>query len=391
MVSRPLGNFTYSAWMSARSWAVTGGTGRYAAPPTTAAPAIMPPNTAQYRPLPPIAHPPDPIAQVITHQQRAVRRHDHTNRPPPLVLSHEPSGDEILSGRGPAALQVNPHDFVARLLRPVPGAVIAHECITLVVGREHRPRVEREPEGRRVRLHRQRRRLDARAVGPGILGVGLIREIALRPPVPLAVLENIQMLGRDVVAQVVAVVVVRPKLARGGVEGEGGGFSPAGTAQARTTDASQSSRVIVVCSFASLPRTPTDVRCYRPFLAYTPCSALSPGGIVSRLRNACSAARSTSAVTAASISSSCFTVIPSVFEYSSYIPIGSRLPQCSNSAAATVSRASRSSWVACPPIRNVSATSSAGPPPRRHRSAASCVAAYASSTLLPSNAAPGMP
>src|SRR5882724_10964475 len=90
--------------------------------PTT--PTAIPP--VRLTALPPMAHPPDPVAQVITHQHRAVRRHDHANRPAPLALSHEPSGDEILSGRGPTALHVNPHDFVAGLLRTVPGAVIGH-------------------------------------------------------------------------------------------------------------------------------------------------------------------------------------------------------------------------------------------------------------------------
>src|SRR2546430_606492 len=69
--------------------------------------------------LVPIAHPPDPIAQVIAHQQRSVRRHSHADRPSPLALSHEPSADEILRGSRPTVLHVSPFDFVARLLRSV--------------------------------------------------------------------------------------------------------------------------------------------------------------------------------------------------------------------------------------------------------------------------------
>ena len=71
-----------------------------------------------------------------------------------------------------------------------------------------------------MRLYGQRRGLDAGAVGPGELGVGLVRKIALRPTVPPAVLQDVQVLRRDVVAQVVAVVVVRPKVTGGGVKGE---------------------------------------------------------------------------------------------------------------------------------------------------------------------------
>src|SRR2546423_5436993 len=90
---------------------------------------------------------------------------------------------------------------------------------------------------------------------------------------------------------------------------------------------------------------------YRP-LAYTPPNALSPLGILSRLAIASSAAFATTAVTSASISPSCFALTPSSFRYSSYSPTGSRLPHDRNSSGGNVSRASRSSCVACPPIRN---------------------------------------
>src|SRR5205823_6407783 len=62
-----------------------------------------------------------------------------------------------------------------------------------------------------------------------------------------------------------------------------------------------------------------------PF-AYTPTSADSLGGILSRLRSASSAARSTSAVTSASMSASRVAATPRCFRYSSYKPIGSRRP-----------------------------------------------------------------
>ena len=114
-------------------------------------------------------------------------------------------------------------------------------------------------------------------------------------------------------------------------------------------------------------------------------------GIFSRLPTASSAARSTSAVTSFSTASSSGAFQPSSFRYSSYSPIGSRCPHALKSLSGNVSRASRSSCVACPPIRNVSATSSAGPSPFRQRVAAIRVAAYASSTLLPSSFAPHAP
>src|SRR5258708_29892800 len=86
-----------------------------------------------------------------------------------------------------AVLHMHPHNFGARWYRAIPGAVIRHERVTGVVRGKPGARVECEPQGCRMRLHRQRRRLDARAVGPAELGVGLVRKIALRPTVPLAV------------------------------------------------------------------------------------------------------------------------------------------------------------------------------------------------------------
>src|SRR5213078_1437780 len=231
MVSRPLGNLTYSAWMSARWRAVEGGGGRWRlgkANSTPASTATPPPTcTAFHRRAPPstalvsIAHPPDPVASIVAHQQRTIRHHQQPDRSPPAgSVGQLPPGDEVLGRDGPAVLNAHAYDLGTRRHRTVPGPVIGHERITLVVGGKHRPRIERESERRRMRLHRQRRRLDARAIGTGELGVGPVGKVALRPAVPPPVLEDAQMLGRDVVAQVVAVVVVRPKLAGGGVKGE---------------------------------------------------------------------------------------------------------------------------------------------------------------------------
>src|SRR5439155_19451083 len=72
--------------MSGREWAVIGGNGRYNAA-TVSAPNAIPPSTALYRPLPPIAHPPDLSAHVVPHQQRAVRQHQETDRPTPARTS----------------------------------------------------------------------------------------------------------------------------------------------------------------------------------------------------------------------------------------------------------------------------------------------------------------
>src|SRR2546425_9354006 len=214
MVSLPLRYFTYSAWTSRRSKAA----------PITALAAThraVPPITARYRPLRSITHPPDPIPLVVSDQQCAVRRHDDPDRTPPArAVDKLPAGDEVLDRGRPPVLHPDAHERRARWHGTVPGAVIRHEGIALVVGGELRPRVEREPERRGMGLHRQRRRLDPGAVEARVFGVRLVGQIALRPAVPLPVPQDVEVLGRQVVRHclgrpnVVAVVVVGPKLDR---------------------------------------------------------------------------------------------------------------------------------------------------------------------------------
>src|SRR5712691_220991 len=200
MVSLPLRYFTYSAWTSRRSKAA----------PITALAAThraVPPITARYRPLRSIAHLPDPTSLVISDQQGAIRRHDDPDRTPPArAVGKLPAGDEVLDRGRPPVLHVYAHQLRARWHGTVPRAVIRHEGIALVVGGKLRPRVEREPEGRGMGLHRQRRRLDPGAVEARVFGVRLVGQIALRPAVPLPVPQDVEVLRRQVVAKIVAVV-----------------------------------------------------------------------------------------------------------------------------------------------------------------------------------------
>src|SRR2546422_4242364 len=134
MVSLPLRYFTYSAWTSRRSKAA----------PITALAAThraVPPITARYRPLRSITHPPDPIPLVVSDQQCAVRRHDDPDRTPPArAVGKLPAGDEVLDRGRPPVLHPDAHERRARWHGTVPGAVIRHEGIALVVGGELRPR-----------------------------------------------------------------------------------------------------------------------------------------------------------------------------------------------------------------------------------------------------------
>ena len=67
-------------------------------------------------------------------------------------------------------------------------------------------------------LHHDRRRLDVRAFGGAVFRIGLAREIALGPAIVSAVLDDVDVFGREVITQVVAVVVAAPQLASRGIE-----------------------------------------------------------------------------------------------------------------------------------------------------------------------------
>src|SRR5206468_11673297 len=221
-VSPPDRYFTYSAWISADGR--TGGRAetRNAAPTTSVAP-YQPTARPPVRPsvLPPISHPPDLPAHVVADQQRAVRGHHDAHRPAPArAVGQLPPGDEVVDRHGPAVLDLDPHHLRAGRHRAIPRAVVGDEGVTAVIRRERRTRVERDAEWRRVRLKGDGRRLDCRAVGVRVFGVPLAGEVALRPSVILAVLDDVDPLRWDVVPKVVAVVVRGPELSRRGVERE---------------------------------------------------------------------------------------------------------------------------------------------------------------------------
>src|SRR5438094_9225365 len=222
MVSLPLGYFMYSAWMSGWGRLVEAGGGwqRYDTRSRPLASPTTPPRTSTA--LFPITHPPDPIACVIRDQQGAVRRDDEPDGTPPArAVGQLPAGDEVQGGGRPAALHADAHDLRARRHAAVPGAVVRHERVALILGGELRPHIKREAERGRVRLHGQRRGLDAGAVRVGKnVGIRLPGQVTLRPTVPLSVLQDVQVLRRNVVPKIVAVVVVGPELASAGVERE---------------------------------------------------------------------------------------------------------------------------------------------------------------------------
>src|SRR6266571_3813436 len=185
----------------------------------TANSATLPNATNANRPtgrptvLPSIGHPPDFVANVITYQQCPIRHHQQAYRPsPPLAVGTLPAHDEILHSDGAmaSAVHLDAHDLGAGRHTAIPRAVQCDEGIPTILAGELRTRVEREPERRRVRLNRDRRRLNVRAVCRSVLGIGFAGEVTLRPPVVPSILDDVDMLGRDVVAEVVAIVVAGP-------------------------------------------------------------------------------------------------------------------------------------------------------------------------------------
>src|SRR5882762_7320805 len=183
-------------------------------------------TAAPCRPLPPlslpsISDPPDLSTHVVADQQRAVRQHQQTHRPAPArSVWALPAANEIIDPRRAPAAAVHVHAYDLRTGRggPVPGAVQRHESIAAILAGELRARVEREAERRGVGLDGDDGRPDARAVRRAVLGIGFARQITLRPSVMAAILDDVDVLGRHVAAEVVAVVVAAPELAGRGIE-----------------------------------------------------------------------------------------------------------------------------------------------------------------------------
>src|SRR6266536_2294823 len=195
--------------------------------------------------LPSISHPPDLATHVVAHQQRAVRQDQQANRPAPARAAGAlPAYDEVFdAGGAPAtAVHLHAHDLGAGRDGPVPGPVQGHERRAAILAGELRARIEREAERRGVGLHRDGGRLDLRAVSRSVLGIGLARQITLWPPVVAAVLDDVDMLGGHVVAEVVAVVVAAPELAGRGVE-----CHPDGIAQSLREDPATGAVGIELC------------------------------------------------------------------------------------------------------------------------------------------------
>src|SRR5438477_2305327 len=168
-----------------------------------------------------IAHPPNLAALVVAHEQRAFRQNEQADgSAPACTIRKLPATDEILdSGRPPAAaIEAHADDLGTCGHGAIPRALQCYECVAAIVARKLVACVEREAQRCGVRLHGDGRRLDFRAVSGAVLGIGLPGQIALRPSVVASFLDDVDMFGRQVVAEIVAIVIPAPQLSRCWIE-----------------------------------------------------------------------------------------------------------------------------------------------------------------------------
>src|SRR5678816_3931843 len=102
-----------------------------------------------------VADPPDRVRRIVADQQRTVRRDRHANRTAPYLaaIEHEP-GEKILvlAARLSALVQRHADHFVASARGAVPGAVLGRENVAAIIGGKLRAVVERQLQGRAMRL-----------------------------------------------------------------------------------------------------------------------------------------------------------------------------------------------------------------------------------------------
>ena len=166
---------------------------------------------------------------VVADQQRSVPCNRHAARlcPGAAVVNDEP-GQEILVVVGRhAILQVDAHDLVAGAEAAVPRAVQRDERIAHVLGRKRgralRGVVERDGRGRRVRREQHIRHgdpaLEVRALS-GHARILVVTEVVPGPAVELARAHARDVVGDEIIAQVVALVGRAPEVAAARVHGQ---------------------------------------------------------------------------------------------------------------------------------------------------------------------------
>src|SRR6266542_5518840 len=153
----------------------------------------------------------DPVDRpriVVRHEERAVLHLLRVDRAAPdLVALEPPLREDLVLGRGTGP-ERDHHHPEADLLRPVPGAALGEKGAVLVLGREHRARVEVDAVSGHVRPRLEERRYELRARAPlAELWVEDIALVAVRVAEVQALLRcDVEAVARHVVAQPVAAV-----------------------------------------------------------------------------------------------------------------------------------------------------------------------------------------
>src|SRR4029078_12018936 len=182
--------------------------------------------------LPAGADPPDRIRCVIGHQQRAVPRDRDAHRPSPhLAVGRDEAGqkDLVIAGRARPAHRHAKH-AVAGAQRPVPRPVLGGEDVAVVLGGELLAVVEQHLQRGAVRLQ-QHVGNDGRRLQLGVLArvprIGIAADVVPGPAVKPALLDWGDVVGDQVVAQLVALVDGHPLLARVRMHGDADGVADA--------------------------------------------------------------------------------------------------------------------------------------------------------------------
>src|SRR5205085_1064078 len=178
------------------------------------------------------AHAPDRVVAVLGEQLRAVLCRGDADRPAPYRrIVNDEAGDEVLvfAGRH-AVVHDRADDLVAGAGRAIPGAVLGGKDAAAVFGREPVAGIDRELQRGRMRLEQDVGNDDlVLEVGP----LALVARVFVRadvipgPAVEAAFAHARDVVGRQIVAEPVALVGRAPQVAGGRMHREAGAVADA--------------------------------------------------------------------------------------------------------------------------------------------------------------------
>src|SRR5271166_5354155 len=179
-----------------------------------------------------IRDPPDGTRAVVSHKQRAVRRHGHTDRTAPDVsfLGDETDQEVFVLSCRLAVFHWHEDHFVARPAGTIPRAMLGSKRVQPVLLRELTAVIEGQIERRRVRLNENVGNnhlvLEFRVFSlvPGVL---IRPKVVPWPAVETAFLDVGDIVGHEIVTQPVALVSRSPELPGPGMNRQAHGIANA--------------------------------------------------------------------------------------------------------------------------------------------------------------------